>query len=116
MQDRDASIDRTIAQLVQQYETALCTYLAGLTDCPERARELAQDVFLEAFRALQGGRRWDDARAWLFRVASNLAIKDYHRRRLLDVVPLDRCDAPARCVATFLLTRRFLSVAGAPQL
>ena len=34
MQDRDASIDRTIAQLVQQYEAALCTYLAGLTGWP----------------------------------------------------------------------------------
>jgi RNA polymerase sigma factor (sigma-70 family) len=43
---------------------------------------LAQETFVRAYRALVKGERWENPRAWLYRVASRLAI-DYHRRRNL---------------------------------
>jgi RNA polymerase sigma factor (sigma-70 family) len=43
---------------------------------------------LRAYQALARGQRWDNARAWLYRVASRLATDDYRRRRLLQWLPL----------------------------
>jgi RNA polymerase sigma-70 factor (ECF subfamily) len=34
------------------------------------------------------GERWDNPRAWLYRVASRLATDDYRRRKLLQWLPL----------------------------
>jgi RNA polymerase sigma factor (sigma-70 family) len=34
------------------------------------------------------GERWDNARAWLYRVASRLATDDHRRRKLLEWLPL----------------------------
>jgi len=49
---------------------------------------LTQETFLRAYRALARGERWDNPRAWLYRVASRLATDDYRRRRLLEWLPL----------------------------
>jgi RNA polymerase sigma-70 factor (ECF subfamily) len=49
---------------------------------------LAQETFIRAYRALLKGERWDNPRAWLYRVASRLATNDYRRRNLLEWLPL----------------------------
>jgi RNA polymerase sigma-70 factor (ECF subfamily) len=66
----------------------LCSYLARLTGDLARAQELSQETFLRAYRALAQGERWDNPRAWLYRVASRLATDDYRRRKLLEWLPL----------------------------
>lgn len=53
-----------------------------------RAQELTQETFIRAYRALVRGDRWDNSRAWLYRVASRLATDDYRRRKLLEWLPL----------------------------
>ena len=53
-----------------------------------RAQELTQETFLCAYRALMRGKRWDNSRAWLYRVASRLAINDHRRRKLIQWLPL----------------------------
>jgi RNA polymerase sigma-70 factor (ECF subfamily) len=55
----------------------------------EEARDLAQETFIRAFRSLG---QFDQSRkfsSWLFRIANNLCI-DYYRRRKLSTVPLVR--------------------------
>jgi RNA polymerase sigma-70 factor (ECF subfamily) len=74
--------------LFDQYQGAICSYLAQLTGDPARAQELAQETFLRAYRALTDGQHWDNPRAWLYRVASRLAANDYRRRKLLQWLPL----------------------------
>jgi RNA polymerase sigma-70 factor, ECF subfamily len=44
-----------------------------------RAQELAQETFVRAYQALSRGTEFQNPRAWLYRVASRLAI-DHHRR------------------------------------
>jgi RNA polymerase sigma-70 factor (ECF subfamily) len=80
--------DETFDTLFRQYEQPICSYLARLTGDRGDAQELAQETFLRAYRALARGERWDSPRAWLYRVASRLAIDDYRRRRLLRWLPL----------------------------
>jgi RNA polymerase sigma-70 factor (ECF subfamily) len=80
--------DQTFDTLFRQYEQPICSYLARLTGDVGRAQELAQETFLRAYQALARGERWDNPRAWLYRVASRLAVDDYRRRRLLRWLPL----------------------------
>ena len=46
------------------------------------------ETFIRAYRALLGGSQWDNPRAWLFRVASRLAINEHRRQQLVTWVPL----------------------------
>ncbi len=55
----------------------------------EDARDLAQEAFIRAFKNLK---QFDPERkfsSWLFRIAHNLCI-DHYRRRKLDTVPMVR--------------------------
>jgi RNA polymerase sigma-70 factor (ECF subfamily) len=74
--------------LFQQYEQAICSYLAQLTGDLARAQELTQETFLRAYQAMARGERWENPRAWLYRVASRLAANDYRRQKLLQWLPL----------------------------
>jgi len=90
--------DDVFDELFRQYEQPICSYLARMTGDPARAQELAQETFVRAYRALARGERWDNPRAWLYRVASRLATDDYRRRKLLQWLPLRDTDpdpAPA---------------------
>src|SRR5690348_1009421 len=51
--------------LVRRYQTPLRVYLARLTGDEEQARDLAQDVFWQAWRRLHGLRDPALFRAWL---------------------------------------------------
>src|SRR5438552_1665254 len=56
------------------------------------AEDLVQEVFIHAIRAsTQPGP--DAIRPWLFRIASNLAISDYRRRRIVRFLTLASDDA-----------------------
>ena len=75
-------------ELIHRYEASICSYLARLTGDSARAEELAQETFVRAYRALAKGQRWDNPRAWLYRVASRLATDEHRRRQLLQWLPL----------------------------
>jgi RNA polymerase sigma-70 factor (ECF subfamily) len=74
--------------LFGQYERPICSFLTRLTGDTARAQELTQETFIRAYRALLKGERWENPRAWLYRVASRLATDDYRRRKLLEWLPL----------------------------
>jgi len=54
---------------------------------------LAQETFVRAYLALEQGAQWDRPCAWLYRVASHLAINDHRRRTLIRWLPLWDVDA-----------------------
>src|SRR5437764_7358856 len=61
----------------------LYRYCRYLTRSPWDAEDLAQDTLARAFVTLarMGGQEPTNARAWLFRIASNLWIDQIRRRR-----------------------------------
>jgi len=73
--------DQFIAGLVTQHGSALEKYLARKLDSSEDAAEVAQDAFLRLHR-MEQPETLDNARAFLFQVASNLAIDQLRRRTL----------------------------------
>ena len=73
--------DSFLAKLVAQHGTSLEKFLARKLDSPEDAAEVAQDAFLRLHR-MEEPEKLDNARAFLFQVASNLAIDQLRRRTL----------------------------------
>lgn len=77
--------------LVQRYQRRLTAFLSQIVGNFEIARELTQEAFIRAWKALD---RFDPKyrfSTWLFRIAHNLGI-DHLRRRRLKTIPLQRKD------------------------
>jgi RNA polymerase sigma-70 factor (ECF subfamily) len=84
--DRDA-----FAHLVERYQGRLVNYLFRLVRDVDEAHDVAQEVFLKVYQALD---RFDPRfrfSTWLFRVGQNAAI-DVLRKRRLKLVSLSRQD------------------------
>lgn len=79
-----------LTTLFNQHWTAICTYLSCLVYDWETARELTQETFLRAFRSRHQLLMVDNQRAWLYRIATNLAIDTNRRRRRWQWLPWDR--------------------------
>ena len=73
--------DQFIARLVAEHGQTLEKFLARKLDNPEDAAELAQEAFIRLHR-LEQPQELDNARAFLFQVASNLAVDQLRRRQL----------------------------------
>jgi RNA polymerase sigma-70 factor (ECF subfamily) len=73
-------------RLYAEHAEGLLRYLMKLTGDRELASELMQETFVRGLRSINDD-RIASMRAWLYRVATNLA-RDHHRRaRLLRFVP-----------------------------
>jgi RNA polymerase sigma-70 factor, ECF subfamily len=66
--------------LFAEHRQRLFLYFCRAVGHPDTARDLTQDVFLRVSRTVIPLAGADDLRAWLFRIARNLAL-DHHRRR-----------------------------------
>ncbi len=73
--------DKFIADLVAEHGVLLERYLARKLDNPEDAAELAQEAYIRLHR-LEQPENLDNARAFLFQVATNLATDQLRRRQL----------------------------------
>lgn len=72
---------RFLAELVSEHGARLEKYLARKLDSPEDAAEVAQEAFLRLYRMAQP-EQLDNARAFLFQVATNLAVDQLRKRQL----------------------------------
>ncbi|MEQ8235483.1 MAG: sigma-70 family RNA polymerase sigma factor [Syntrophomonadaceae bacterium] len=76
-------------QLVLLYQDRVyshCHYLAGN---PDDAQDLAQEVFVQAFRGIRSFRRDADFGTWLHRITVNLWINFCRRHRKLATISID---------------------------
>src|SRR5437667_1473539 len=76
-------------ELVRRYEKRLINYVYRITHRYEEAHDLAQEIFVKVFLALD---RYDPKyqfSTWLFRIAQNSAI-DALRKKAVSEVPLTR--------------------------
>jgi RNA polymerase sigma-70 factor (ECF subfamily) len=82
---RDVAVAHTpmlherVAAIYESHREKIYGFLVGQGLDPAKSQELAQEVFLRFFLALQKGSEIESEQAWLYRVASNLAV-DYWRR------------------------------------
>ena len=78
MADRKSAF---LDQLVTEHGLALERFLARKLENPADAAEVAQEAFLRIYR-MQNPEELDNARAYLFQVAANLAVDQLRRRSL----------------------------------
>lgn len=102
----DKGLPATVSRVWTEFQTAyeplrpqLYRYCRHLTRSPWDAEDLVQDAFARAFATLGALHEPPrDARAWLFRVASNLWIDRTRRAGLPLPPPPPRVEAPDRAV------------------
>jgi len=87
-EERAIETEQALYRLFCQCSGPICRYLARLTGDPHRAEDLAQETFVRAYLALERGAQWANPRAWLYRVASRLAINEHRRQKLIQWLPL----------------------------
>lgn len=80
-----------LAALFAAHQHRLFKYFCRAVGQPETARDLTQDVFLRVTRTAVPVAADGEVRAWLFRIARNLAL-DYHRKRLRHPEPSAQTD------------------------
>jgi RNA polymerase sigma factor (sigma-70 family) len=84
--------ERAFEELYERYRPRIKAFALRLTRDPDRADDLAQEVFISALRRLRATDRPIDFRPWIYEIARNACIDEYRRRRRLMEVPIDRDD------------------------
>src|SRR5436309_15448803 len=72
----------TFGELLERHEREIFAYVLRLTGSRTDADDLYQETFLAAFRAWPPPRAGNE-RAWLYKIATNKAIDQVRRARLL---------------------------------
>jgi RNA polymerase sigma-70 factor, ECF subfamily len=68
----------------RRHERDVFGYLWRLTGEEQAAYDLSQETFIRAWQRFASIRRYEHPAGWLFRVATNLALKHLRHRRLAD--------------------------------
>lgn len=81
--------------LVRRYQTRVVAHVARMVGNRDDALDLAQEIFLKVFQALDRYNAEYKFSTWLFRIAGNAAI-DHLRKRRPRTVPLETPDPESR--------------------
>lgn len=79
--DHPSRLEDQVVRLFDDLRSPVLRYLVSLGLSPSEGEEIAQEVFLGLFRHLQQGKAQDHLRAWVFRVARNLALRRHRSKR-----------------------------------
>lgn len=66
---------------LDRYSRPLYALIVQIVGCPEDAEELLQDVFLKAFRSLNGYKGECSFSTWLYRIAYNMAVSATRKKK-----------------------------------
>jgi RNA polymerase sigma-70 factor, ECF subfamily len=75
------------ARLFEEFSTPIYNYVLRMVGDHDRAADVTQDTFIKAYRKLDTISEAASTRSWLYRIATNTAIDDMRRRRM--VSPMD---------------------------
>jgi RNA polymerase sigma factor (sigma-70 family) len=78
------TLDQTISQFFEEQRDAVYFYLISIGSRAAEAEEITQEAFLRLYRELRRGGKVENPRAWVFRVAQNLAIDRWKSERYVE--------------------------------
>ncbi len=73
--------------LFARHHGEIYAYLIRMLRDPELAADLAQDAFIRAYRAYASLEDPAKARAWLYQIASRVALDEIRRRKIVRFIP-----------------------------
>ncbi|MBK9232101.1 MAG: RNA polymerase sigma factor [Anaerolineae bacterium] len=85
-----SDLDQRFEALFRDLRQPVLNYLFRLLGDAEQAEDVSQDSFVKIYRALSGLPADANARAWVYRIATNAAYDALRRRRLIRWLPLLR--------------------------
>ena len=74
-------------RLFEQYHAPILNYLHRMVGDRALAEDLTQDAFVKAYNALPNTRADLAFKAWLYRIATNTAISNFRRRKIVQWIP-----------------------------
>jgi RNA polymerase sigma factor (sigma-70 family) len=77
------------ARIFEEYSAPIYNYVLRMVSDPDRAADITQDTFIKAHRKLDTVTDPAATRSWLYRIATNTAIDDMRRRRMVTSMPDD---------------------------
>src|SRR5437867_13128442 len=90
---RNAStLKQKVTKVFELLRDPVYRYLFRILENPEEAEDLTQEVFLRFYTCLHKGQAVGNIRAWVFRVAHNLAIDQQRKKVLLEPFDLANWD------------------------
>ena len=87
---RVTELEGKVSELFLLFKLPIYRYLLGQLGNRDDAEEMMQEVFLSLYGTLRKGTRIDNIRAWVFRVAHNLAVNHQKRPRIVEALDEDQ--------------------------
>src|SRR5258706_12501244 len=84
---KTSTLKQKVAEIFELLRDPVYRYLFRVLENTQEAEDLTQEVFLRLYSYLHNGQTVVNIRAWVFRVAHNLAIDQQRRQVVLG--PLD---------------------------
>ena len=110
-ESREYETTAAIERLFDRYHVAVFNYVRRLLDDDELAQDVTQEVFLKVLGARETLPQVHDPRAWVFRIATNLALNARKRWRRFTWLPWNAADdarGPKQDMAERVHTRLLL--------
>jgi RNA polymerase sigma-70 factor, ECF subfamily len=89
-EQKTLSCEKQVTRYFEQWRDPVNRYLVAVFGHWGEAEEITQETFLRLYRSLDGGQYIDNVRAWVFRVAHNLALNRIKERQFVDLLDDDR--------------------------
>jgi len=80
-------LEQKVTVYFEQWREAVYRYLVATFGPSALAEDITQEAFLQLYRCLRAGQSLSNARAWVFRVAHNLALNQIKSQQF--ITPLD---------------------------
>jgi len=80
-------LEQKVTGYFEQWREPVHRYLVAAFGNPAQAEDVTQEAFLQLYRCLHAGQSIGNVRAWVFRVAHNLAVNQIKTQQF--ITPLD---------------------------
>jgi RNA polymerase sigma-70 factor (ECF subfamily) len=97
---RSATERQAFEQFFSRYQLPLLDYLYGMTRDHAVAEDLVQETFLRAYEATTAVAQLPHPQAWLYRIATNIALDTLRRQRRFHWLPLSHVEPEAGASGT----------------
>jgi len=80
------TLEEKVTRYFEQWRDPVNRYLSAAFGAPVEAEEITQEAFLQLYRSLHNGESIANTRAWVFRVAHNLALNRIRHQQFVELL------------------------------